>query len=198
MTTDDFVEKLANYVPSDDTVFNMYRGDSEAAAKCRENLRKYLEERRGAWVLLIGEALGYNGAAKTGVPFTSETDEPSSKVIWEFFDTEYPDDSSFVLMWNAFPFHPHEDGNLKSNRKPKASELEIGREFLEMLLEVFPEIICVGVIGRTAEKALSHMDLKYSPAHIRHPAHGGKKECLEGLREAFSRFQSIKNVKLEH
>lgn len=43
MTIDEFIEKLSEYKNSD-TVFNMYRGNSVAAKKCRKNLKEYLEK----------------------------------------------------------------------------------------------------------------------------------------------------------
>lgn len=190
MNIDKFIEILSEYETTD-TVFNMYYGDSERAKKCRKRLKKYLEEHKNASVILVGEAPGYNGCAKTGVPFTSDTGEPSSKVIQEFFDKEYSGNSSWVLMWNAFPFHPHEKGDQNTNRKPNAKELLEGELYLKKLLEVFPSIICAGALGKTAEKTLSHIDLEYKPESIRHPAHGGKKECLEGLHYAFMRFGGI-------
>ena len=38
----------------------------------RDRLRLYLEGRRRAPVLLVGEAAGYRGARVSGIPFTSE------------------------------------------------------------------------------------------------------------------------------
>src|ERR1051325_6047987 len=50
--------------------FNFYR-DGERAALRRERLRAYLESRRDAPLLLVGEAAGYRGARVSGIPFTS-------------------------------------------------------------------------------------------------------------------------------
>ena len=50
---------------------NFYR-DGEGAACRRERLTCYLEERRDARILLVGEAAGYRGARISGIPFTSE------------------------------------------------------------------------------------------------------------------------------
>jgi hypothetical protein len=51
--------------------FNFYR-DGRGAALRRERLVSYLESRRDAGVLLVGEAAGWRGARRSGVPFTSE------------------------------------------------------------------------------------------------------------------------------
>src|SRR5438045_722527 len=59
--------------------FNQYAaegaGDSPgAAARRRANLREYLRRRRGARVLAVGEAGGYQGMRWSGIAFTSERD----------------------------------------------------------------------------------------------------------------------------
>ena len=51
--------------------FNFYR-DGRGATTRRERLREYLESRRAAPLLLVGEAAGYRGARVSGIPFTSE------------------------------------------------------------------------------------------------------------------------------
>ena len=104
MEIDEFIEKLSEY-KSSDTVHNMYYGNSDAAKKCRENLKQYLEQHKNSQILLVGEAPGYKGCARTGVPFTSDDNEVSAGVI----QTAIKDKN--VLMWNAFPFHPHKKGN---------------------------------------------------------------------------------------
>ncbi|MGG7379612.1 hypothetical protein ACQ7B2_12945, partial [Escherichia coli] len=51
--------------------FNFYR-DGPGAERRRERLAAYLERRRGAPYLFVGEAAGYRGARVSGIPFTSE------------------------------------------------------------------------------------------------------------------------------
>ena len=190
MTIDDFIYKLSQYKTSD-TVFNMYYGDSKSAIACRKHLKDYLEKRKDANTLLVGEAPGYNGCAKTGVPFTSDSGEPSSKIIQNFFIREFNGPRDDVLIWNAFPFHPHKKEDNNTNRTPNAKELKIGIDYLKQLFQTFPNIVCVGAIGNTAYNALKKIELDYAPSKIRHPAHGGKKECEEGLFLAFNRFALI-------
>jgi len=64
-----FVARLA--VAKTDDTFNFYR-DGERASFLRERLARYLEARRGAPILLVGEAPGYRGARVSGIPFSSE------------------------------------------------------------------------------------------------------------------------------
>lgn len=190
MNIDGFIEKLAEY-KGDDTVYNMYRGDSLNAKNCRANLKKYLEEHKNTQILLVGEAPGYKGCARTGIPFTSDSGEISSKVLQGAIN-KYNSNVD-VLFWNAFPFHPHKTGDRNSNRKPNKSELEIGREFLGCFLRVFPNIKCVASVGNVAEKLLEEFKFEYKPDHICHPSYGHKKACEEDTYGALFRFCLILN-----
>jgi hypothetical protein len=48
--------------------FNQYRGSHLR----QERLREYLDGKRHAGLVLVGEAAGYRGARISGLPFTSE------------------------------------------------------------------------------------------------------------------------------
>ena len=185
MNIDEFIERLAEY-KGDNTIFNMYHGDSADAKKCRKNLKEYLEKHKDAQILLVGEAPGYKGCARTGVPFTSDNNEISAGVIQKAIR------ANNVLMWNAFPFHPHKGSNKRSNRKPNAKELLQGEVFFTYFLQTFPEVKCFGAVGRVAEKALEKGG--YRCLYIRHPAHGGKKECEKGVQKLFQRYKKMKEA----
>src|SRR5919202_2284487 len=64
-----FVEELA--AAEIGTTFNFYRVGPRANL-LRRRLADYLEGRRDAPLLLVGEAPGYRGARLSGIPFTSE------------------------------------------------------------------------------------------------------------------------------
>lgn len=174
MTIDEFIEKLSRYENSD-KVFNMYSGDTLAAKKCRENLKNYLEKHENAQILLVGEAPGHRGCARTGVPFTSDNNEMSAGIIQKSIEGKN------VLMWNAFPFHPHRKNNRDSNRTPNIKELIEGEVFFAHLLSVFPNVKYFGAVGRVAERMLRKGG--YDCSYIRHPAHGGKRECEKNIQE---------------
>jgi hypothetical protein len=53
------------------TTFNFYREGVRAPLR-RERLAAYLDRRRDASCLLVGEAAGYRGARVSGLPFTAE------------------------------------------------------------------------------------------------------------------------------
>ncbi|MBY0310285.1 uracil-DNA glycosylase [Patescibacteria group bacterium] len=153
-------------------------------------------------VLLVGEAPGYRGVGRVGVPFASETlvlshpffsdksvfgiehsyaprAEASASIVWQTFDSL----DFYPLTWAAYPFHPHKPDNIYSNRAPKPVEVSIGRQFIQRLIELY-EIEHVIAVGRIAEGTLRYMGI---PAiRIRHPAHGGATRFASGLR-AFER-----------
>ncbi len=186
MNINDFITRLSEF-ESTDTVFNMYYGDKKEAAKCRERLKNNLEKRKNAKIVLVGEAPGYNGCTKTGIPFESDGKEISSKIIKEILSSEHPDVD--VLTWNAFPFHTHQKNNPNSNRKPNVGELQLGYRYLNAFLATFPEAICFGAVGKVAEQSLEKQNLYFKPIYIRHPSYGGKEKCRRNIAEAFKIFE---------
>jgi hypothetical protein len=177
----------------------------------RRNLRLYLEEmkRQGPRVLLIGEAPSYRGGRLTGIAFTSETlmlagiplatgdtilgrergyraatraqklsTEASATMVWGTIRRLRP----LPLLWNAFPFHPHDAGDPLTNRMPTASELAAGESFIRTLLRLFP-IERVVAIGNRAESSLKSMTVAH--VKVRHPSQGGKNLFVQGMGRVF-------------
>jgi hypothetical protein len=151
--------------------FNFYREGEGAAVRC-ERLRAYLESRRRAPFLLVGEAAGYRGARVSGVPFTSERQltgrgpaEASATIVHRVL-TELGLEES-VLLWNVVPTHP---GTEDSNRPPRSDEIAAGLPFALELARGR----CVVAVGRCAEAALE-------APYVRHPSHGGAAEFRAGL-----------------
>jgi uracil-DNA glycosylase len=156
--------------------FNFYRED-EAAALRRGRLARYLWERRGARLLLVGEAPGHRGARVSGIPFTSErqlTGSPPGeatativhRVLAELGLTED------VLLWNVVPTHPHLPGRPDTNRRPTAAEIEAGAPFLHELSHGRRVL----AVGRVAHGVLGG-------THVRHPSPGGARAFRQGLLE---------------
>jgi uracil-DNA glycosylase len=86
------------------------------------------------------------------------------------------------LLWNAFPFHPHEAANPLTNRMPTAGELAAGEPFIRALLRLFP-IERVVAIGNRAQSSLQNMDVPH--VKVRHPSQGGKNLFVEGMGRIF-------------
>jgi uracil-DNA glycosylase len=145
------------------TTFNQYA----AGPNLRRRLRSYLEQRRAAGLLLVGEAAGYRGARVSGIPFTSERlltgsgpGEATATIVHRVLVELGLEDE--VLLWNLVPTHPHLPGRPDSNRRPTRGEIADGRPFLERLA---PGRLVVPV-GRLAQAELGGR-------YVRHPSHGG-------------------------
>lgn len=140
----------------------------------RERLVAYLDARRDAPVLVVGEAPGYRGARISGVPFTSERQLTGSgpaeatatvvhRVLTELGLAEA------VLLWNIVPTHP---GTAGSNRPPTRGEIAAGLPFARELAQGRRVV----AVGRLAQAALGGHE-------VRHPSHGGARAFREGLLE---------------
>jgi uracil-DNA glycosylase family 4 len=155
------------------STFNQYR-DGPRAPLLRARLVAYLEDRRDASVLLVGEAAGYRGARISGIPFTSErqltgtgsaeaTATIAHRVLAELGLERR------VLLWNVVPTHP---GTPTTNRSPTTVEIEAGLPFVERLAGGRLVI----AVGRVAERAIG-------APYVRHPSHGGGGKFRAGLVE---------------
>lgn len=142
------------------------------SALCRERLGRYLEQRREAQHVLVGEAAGYRGARVSGIAFTSERQltgagpaEATATIVRRMLDELGVADD--VLLWNVVPTHP---GTVHANRRPTTAEIRGGMPFLEELLVGRVPI----AVGRVAHAVLGG-------AYVRHPSHGGAAEFRAGL-----------------
>jgi uracil-DNA glycosylase len=154
--------------------FNFYR-DGWGAARRRDRLRAYLESRRGARLLLVGEAAGYRGARVSGIPFTSERQltgrgpaEATATIVRRVLaELELEEET---LCWNLVPTHPHRPGCPATNRRPTRAEIEAAKPFLRALARGRRTI----AVGRLAQSVLGG-------PYVRHPSHGGAAEFRCGL-----------------
>ncbi|NUR78555.1 MAG: uracil-DNA glycosylase [Thermoleophilia bacterium] len=156
---------------------NFYR-DGAGAALRRARLADYLDARRDAPILLVGEAPGYRGARISGLPFTSERQLTGTgpaeatativhRVLAELGLAEQ------VLLWNVVPTHP---GTPTSNRPPTRVEVAAGRMFADELARG-RRVVAVGRVAHSA----------FGGAYVRHPARGGAAQFARGLRALLER-----------
>ena len=198
---DRFIASLA-CVRLSDRAFNQYADN----AIRRRNLKRYLEEidAIGPDTLLVGEAPSYRGGRLTGIAFVSErvmldgvsiasrpghilgsgyrkatggnelSTEASATMVWSTIRNIDP----LPMLWNAFPFHPFERGNPRTNRIPDSSELIIGQQFLGALMRLF-DFRSIVAIGNQAALSLSRMNIGHEK--VRHPSQGGKQKFVAGM-----------------
>ena len=143
--------------------FNQYAAGYRAPL-LRARLAAYLNVRRDAPIILVGEAPGYRGARISGIPFTSERQltgagpgEATATIVNRVLTELGVEDE--VLLWNAVPTHP---GTATTNRPPTRHEIRRGLPFVERLAEGRDVI----AVGRVAASALG-------APYVRHPSHGG-------------------------
>ncbi len=154
------------------TTFNQYAVGPRAPL-LRRRLTAYLQGRRHAWLLLVGEAPGYRGARLSGIPFTSERQltgagpsEATATIVQRTLGELGV--AGDVLLWNIVPTHP---GDAGSNRRPSRGEVEAGRRFVAELAAGRRVV----AVGRVAADALG------APC-VRHPSRGGASDFASGLR----------------
>lgn len=190
MTIEEFVEDISAVSDEHRPITNPYRKEH-----CKDYLLQYLRHLKNSSVdvMLVGEAPGYRGCALTGIPFTDEvqlkhpeniyalgdwarssnignTAERSASTVWPAL-REY---HIIPLLWNAFPFHPYQEGKRASNRTPTQSELKEGLQYLEALRSIFA--IDDSRIFALGKKAKEMLGLTGDSHYIRHPANDFKRE----------------------
>jgi uracil-DNA glycosylase len=207
MTPKSFVSALAAAdLPS---VFNPWRDRCaihdrrDAAARRRANLERVLVAALDARVetIWIARDLGYRGGRRTGVPLTDEIHlnhaaalmggialeratqgpviaERTAAIVWQVLSRI----GQPVMLWNVFPFHPHEEGDPMSNRCHTRAEREATWPLLQALMSmVGPKRIVA--IGRDAHLALDGLNIPTTA--IRHPSYGGQREFIDGMFDLY-------------
>ena len=178
--------------------FNQFRDAGpddvpDAPAIRLANLRHYVEDRREADVIAVGEAAGYQGMRWSGIAFTSEFDllrwgapfrrssrrprpwkEPSGTIVHGIL--EQLGAERRVILWNTVPTHPYLPGRPLSNRRPTREEIAAGRVVVERLVDLVQPRVLVGV-GRIACAALPEAH------YVRHPAQSGATAFRAGMRQ---------------
>ena len=203
MTPAKFMKAVAD--TSLPTTFNPWRDTCElhdradAAARRRDNLERLLVAAIDARVetMWIARDLGYRGGRRTGVPLTDEVhlgsagallggidlarathgpvvSERTAAIIWRVLARV----GQPVMLWNVFPFHPHESGSQLSNRCHTRAERVATWPLLQALVEMLRPRRIVA-IGRDAQMALGELGLPTTG--VRHPSYGGQREFMEGI-----------------
>lgn len=209
-----FVKKLSVY-PENENIDNQYKEEKNA-----KNLEIYLNfiSNQDPEILLLGESAGYKGCKLTGIPFTSgfviskhnifcalkndlsfneKHKENTATIFYDFFSNN-EEGWKKTIIWNAFPFHPIEKGNLQSNRSPNKQERKDGIEFLLKLFSIF-DIKRYYAIGNYAYKTLEELRnnneiIYFDCLKIRHPSYGGKSDFLKTMEEIYGIKKEKKNI----
>jgi hypothetical protein len=190
-------------------VFNPYsdrcaiHDRADAARTRRMNLELFLHAALASKVetIWVARDLGYRGGRRTGVPLTDEVHldlmgrllggiqlkratrgpivaERTAAVVWKVLSRiDQP-----VVLWNVFPFHPHEPDDPLSNRCHTSTERTVTLPLLKTLIEMIQPKRLVA-IGRDAQLALKDIGIPVAP--VRHPSYGGQTEFMAGLYDLY-------------
>ena len=200
-------------------VFNPYRDRcdihdlSDGPVVRKRNLRKYLQSivDLGSDTIWMGRDLGYRGGRRTGLALTDEerlnlfaklypgsvpekatkgpiVAERTATEIWNILSRlEMP-----PLLWNVFPFHPHELNSPMTNRRFTTSELanvsDLNHELVTWLK--IKKIICIGQDAATYAKSLG-LEVEC----VRHPSYGGTKDFRLGMQRVYG--NSIRTIPMD-
>lgn len=107
--------------------------------------------------------------------------EPTDTVVWNALNRHRL--AAFdVILWNIFPFHPHKQGKLLSNRTPTPAELAAGLKYARLLLQLVPGMQVIA-IGQKAASALERGGIACRA--VPHPSMGGANRFKAAVAELF-------------
>ncbi|UVH57186.1 uracil-DNA glycosylase [Variovorax paradoxus] len=207
MTPTSFVQAMsAIQLPN---VFNPYadictvHDRKDAAAVRRRGLRTLLASAQslGVDTIWMGRDLGYRGGRRTGLALTDEMRlvqfpqiypgteaakstmgpavvERTATEIWAVLaQLDLP-----PLLWNVFPFHPHEPDQPFTNRKFTAAELKVADSLNKQLI-AWLGIRRIIAIGQDAAHYAEKFGVEVQC--VRHPSYGGVTDFREGIRKLY-------------
>lgn len=205
MTPTTFVKALSAIKLPD--VFNPYSDtcmvydQAEAPAIRRRNLRTLLSAAQvlGIDTIWMGRDLGYRGGRRTGLALTDERHLPAMSRVYPGSEslrtTVGPEVAERTaaeiwavlalldkppLLWNVFPFHPHERGEPFTNRKFTSRELREVDELNAALIK-WLGIRRIVSIGQDAASYAAKFGIEV--ASVRHPSYGGVTDFREGISQ---------------
>ena len=109
--------------------------------------------------------------------------EPTATVMWGCLHRHHLGTFDAVL-WNIFPFHPHKEEGLLTNRTPDGNELNVGIVYAKQLLELLPHAQVVA-IGQKSATTLQKFGVPCSC--VPHPSMGGANKFKAAIAELFER-----------
>ncbi|MEQ7871616.1 uracil-DNA glycosylase [Chromohalobacter salexigens] len=207
MSIDLFIDELSSYHKKN--IFNPWGenckvSDHHNSLYVRQrNLFSVLNACKGfsSIDLWVGRDLGWRGGRRTGLSLVDEfslhsygnsigvadlskatSDAPVKERTATEVELMVREIKQPLFFWNAFPYHPHKEGDNFSNRMHTKEELSVGLYFLEFLLDLISPRRVVSV-GNDA--ALAVKKIKVESLKVRHPSYGGQTAFREQIRDIY-------------
>ena len=118
-----------------------------------------------------------------GTQKTLGFNEPTATVMWGSLHRHHLGTFDAVL-WNIFPFHPHKEEGLLTNRTPDGNELNVGIVYAKQLLELLPNAQVVA-IGQKSAGTLQKFGVPC--CCVPHPSMGGANRFKAAIAELFGK-----------
>lgn len=109
--------------------------------------------------------------------------EPTATVMWNTL-ARHGLSAFDTILWNIFPFHPHKEGSLLTNRTPSTEELDAGIEYARMLIKLVPTLKIVA-IGQKSAGTLQRYGVECT-ACVPHPSMGGANRFKAAVAQLFA------------
>jgi len=116
-----------------------------------------------------------------GTQKTMGFNEPTATVMWGSLHRHHLGTFDAVL-WNIFPFHPHKEDGLLTNRTPDGNELNVGIVYAKELMELLPNAQVVA-IGQKAAGTLQKFGVPCNC--VPHPSMGGANKFKAAIAQLF-------------
>ncbi|HYN35948.1 MAG TPA: uracil-DNA glycosylase [Actinomycetota bacterium] len=149
----------------------------------------------GARILLLLEAPGKRAAPPHGSGFVSpDNNDQTAQNMWLLLQDAGVDRSRDVVTWNVVPWYI---GDGRKIRAAKSDDLHEGREAVQRLLDLLPDLRVVVLLGRKAQASWKRLKIKPRVATIEcpHPSPlvinttpGARELILSALVEARSLY----------
>ena len=219
MTPSTFVRALSGIRLPD--VFNPYadtcavHDQADAPAVRRRNLRTLLAaaQQLGIDTIWMGRDLGYRGGRRTGLALTDERNLPAMSRIYPGSESSKTTIGPEVaertaaeiwavlalldkppLLWNVFPFHPHDKDEPFTNRKFTNREL---REVDDLNASLIHWLGIRRIVSIGQDAATYAAKFGVEVVSVRHPSYGGVTEFREGISRLHGLDVRKKTVKFD-
>lgn len=114
--------------------------------------------------------------------------EPTATIVWKQMVDELDIKPTDFVLWNAFPFHPHDINKKLSNRKPTPDELSKTNDILKSFVKLYPNAyyISIGEVSKKTLQEIKNTKISYiadDKHSVVHPSYGNANKFREQIAD---------------